>query len=339
MRAVDLRCFVTGGGGGGLGHVMRALTVAEEARRRGWSVAFHLRGDAAAAALVDDAFPRAVQAWQTADDAAAAAGWTLFDTREPIAAELARARSAGARRLVLDRVDHLDDADLTVLPHLHAPRLAHPQVRQGAAYCLVPREIRAAASLEAATRSCVLVSFGGSDPLGLTRLVSRPLARALRAQGAPWKVDCVLGRCFRATRRLLDELRELGWHVHVDLGHREMAALMRRAHFALTGFGTTVYELAHLGVPPLYVTHHRDDRDAAERLEREGVGALLAEGPDFDADVFLRRLGETALDAGWRRAVSARCRDRLGAAQGASRILDALAEHGRPDGRTEERTP
>src|SRR5690606_26581668 len=236
--AVELRCFASGGAGLGLGHVARAIEIGREALARGWRGAVALRGDAEAASLVRERLPGArLECWRDADDAGRPAHWALFDTREPIAAELARAGRAGIRRLVLDRVDTRDDADFTVLPNLHGRPLRHPRVAQGGTWVIVPAELR---ELDGApVRDRVLVTLGGADPHDLTRTVCDPLAEALRRAGtdAPAAVHVVLGRCFGRREALLARLAELGWRVHVDLGRRELGVLMQHAAFAVCGFG------------------------------------------------------------------------------------------------------
>lgn len=321
---IDLRCFVSGGGGLGLGHVQRSLEVAREALARGMRVAMALRGDGPARAIVREQCPAlALELWDTPEDAARPAAWTLFDTREPIVAELAAARRAGARRLVLDRSDCEDDADWTVLPNLHSPRRAHPRISQGAEWCIVAREIRAIANGPELPRDPVLVTLGGSDPHDLTSAVLDPLAKTLAAHSMA-HVDVVIGRCFGSREVALRRVRELGWRMHFDLGRREIGLLMRRAAFAICGFGITVYELACLGTPTVYLVHHDGDAADAERLERKGVGLLGGGGSAFDTAKFQRRLEASALSATWRERSTKLARRHVGDGAGAVRIVERL---------------
>ncbi len=328
MSAPILRCFATAGRRHGLGHWMRTLAIATEAHARGWEVVIHLRGDHDVRRLVREELTDAgLTVWRGPEDCAAPADWVMFDTREPIAADLSRAREAGARSLVLDRIDAVDAADLTVLPNLHSQQLDHPRLVQGAEFCVIGERLRAlAADDPAPLRDRILVTFGGADPRGLTGASAEPLAEALRCRfgaDAP-PVHCVLGRCFRADPALLQRLAALGWRVHAELDRTAMGLLMRRAGFAIAGFGTTVYELACFGVPALYVTHHASDGPDARRLEQRGLGALAAEGSRFDADAFRTRLDQTALDSTWCEHASERARTLVGDGDGATRIVDRL---------------
>jgi spore coat polysaccharide biosynthesis predicted glycosyltransferase SpsG len=323
-RRVDLRCFTSGGGGLGLGHVLRSLEVAREAHARGMRVAMALRGDGPTRAIVRERCPAVeIEPWDAPEDAARPAAWTLFDTRESIAAELAAAARAGARRLVLDRSDHEDAADWTVLPNLHSPPCAHPRISRGAEWCIVAREIRAIASGPELPRDSVLVTLGGSDPHDLTSAILDPLAKALAAHSIA-RVDVVIGRCFGSREVGLQRVRELGWRIHFDLGRHEIGLLMRRAAFAICGFGISVYELACLGTPMVYLVHHDSDTDDAERLERKGVGLLGGGGSAFDAAKFQRRLEASTLSQTWRERAAKLARRHVGDGAGAVRIAERL---------------
>lgn len=325
--AIDLRCFVSGGAGFGLGHVLRTLEICREAVARGMHVAVAVRGDAGARAVVREHCPAIeIESWEAPVDAARPAKWTLFDTREPIAKELSAAAICGARRLVLDRVDCVDNTEWTVLPNLHSRPCKSTRVSQGAEWVIVARELRALArAAQEGSRERVLVTLGGADPHDWTGALLDPLAKAL-TKTELGGVDVVIGRCFGARENALRRVRELGWRAHFDLGRRELGLLMRRAAFAVCGFGVSVYELACLGTPVVYVAHHASDLDDAAALERRGVGLLGGGGDRFDADGFRRRLEASVLSERWRARASRHALRTVGDGAGAVRIVERMRE-------------
>jgi len=325
--AVALRCLVTAGAAHGLGHALRALEVARAAAARGWEVALAVRGDDAARALCAERLPAArIESWDGPDAAARPARHLLFDTRDPIADELRRGAAAGAHRVVLDRTDHLDDAELTVLPNLHGNGRRHPRLLQGGRWCVIPDELRALGpGTPAPGRSGVLVTLGGADPHDLTGALCEPLARAIAASGADvGPVHVVIGRCFGPRPRLRRRLDALGFQAHDPLDRRALGALMQRAVFAVCGFGTTAYELAWFGTPALHLAHRAEDAPEAEALEQIGVGAFGGAAPSLDAEALERRLLETVLDPAWRERRAARARALLGDGRGAERLVEAM---------------
>ncbi len=326
MSGCDLVLALSGGAGLGLGHVMRGAAIAEAAQGRGLAVRVALWGDACAAEALRAELPGVAQApWRSARDLLGAP-WVAFDTRREIALDLAAVRRAGGRSLVLDRLGYEDAADLSVLPALHAPPREHPRVLQGAPWLVLSSALRALAGpVPEPPGRRLLVSLGGADPLGLTGLLAAPLSRGLaRWPGPPPEVHAVLGPGFRQRARLGARLARAGWRVHEAPSRRELLALARGSLGAVLGFGTSVYDLAFLGVPMLYLTHHAADREDAERLAGLGIGALAGEGPTFDAQRFEAALAGTLGHPGWRERAARRGRVLLGDGRGADRILDAL---------------
>lgn len=325
---LDVRFVVSGGSEIGLGHVMRCATIATEARARGLRVGFALRGDErAACALAHDLPGIELADWH---DAAAVVRDTralVFDTRDAIGDELALARATGVRSLVLDRTDHFDAADWSVLPVLHAPRIVHPRVRQGGRWCVLSPAFRGlGVPPYPGERDGVLVTLGGADPLDLTSRIAAELREILCEPAAPasLRADFVIGAAFAERPRLEQELRAQGWRVHAPLSRRAMCALMSRARFALVGFGTTLCELAFMGVPALTLTHHESDLPDAARLEALGIARSAGFGGAFDPARFRDALRSSLFDSDWCRRASTRGRTLLGDGAGAGRIVDLL---------------
>jgi spore coat polysaccharide biosynthesis predicted glycosyltransferase SpsG len=321
----DLRCVVSGGPAEGLGHAMRAAALAAEARRRGLGVAFAVAGDAARAAVARELPGVPIEAWTGAAPPAPVARWSVFDTTQPLAAALDAVRKQRGRTLVLDRVDQLEACDLCVLPVAHAAPLSHPRLLQGAEYCVLAPLFRAAPVPDhPGTRDLLLVTLGGADPRGLTPAVCAAAERAgLLAGGLSG--HCVVGPAFTGAPGLAQALCERGWSVHSGVSREAMRELMARAQGAVAGFGTTLYELAWMGVPCVFLTHHARDVADAARLEARGFGASAGFGGELEAGPLCALLARTLGDAAWRARASAAGRARLGDGDGAGRILEAMA--------------
>ena len=325
-----LRFAVSGGSGVGLGHVMRCAAIAADARARGLRVTFALDGDEHAEEALRGEIPGAhVEAWKEARDLARPTDWVVFDSRRDLIPHLRAARRASARTAVLDRLDYLEEADVSVLPVLHAAPSDHPRVMQGARYCVTAPAVRDLdpTPYRVATRNVVLVTLGGADPLALTARVTPEVARCLSTwpENEPRReLHCVIGPAFRDRAQLARTLRGQHWHVHEAPSRSELAEMMNRSLFCVVGFGTTVYDLAYMGVPMVYVTHHRSDTEDACRLSEQGIGMLGANGSSFDAVEFRGVLARTLLDPDWRVRSSARGRELLRDGNGGGRILDEL---------------
>jgi spore coat polysaccharide biosynthesis predicted glycosyltransferase SpsG len=121
----------------------------------------------------------------------------------------------------------------------------------------------------------------------------------------------------------------MGCRLRRGPGRGELASLMARSLLAVSAFGTSLHDLATLGVPVVYWTHRASDLADARRLEAAGHGALGGDGAGFSPAECEALLGRTVLDPAWRVRASAQGRALLAPADGARRIV-TLMETGVP---------
>jgi len=160
--------------------------------------------------------------------------------------------------------------DLADLPALHADlvvnaaptaaALAYSRIAPGAtlllgpAYAPLRREFRLArqraAGVPVGARNAVLVSFGGSDPLGLTEPVTIALADRLPASV---RLLVAVGAGLPEPDRLRASLAKLGDRLCLHLDAQDMAVLMASSGLAVAAAGGTAGELAALGIPSVLV--------------------------------------------------------------------------------------
>jgi spore coat polysaccharide biosynthesis predicted glycosyltransferase SpsG len=326
---VRIRFLVSGGADVGLGHVMRTAVLAAEARRQGHGVTVVVRGDAAAHSALAAELPGApIEPWHDAGSAVSPAGAIVIDSPEDIRAELMSARQRGVRSLVLDRLDHLDHADATVLPVLHGPSIEHPRLFQGAIYLAIAPAVRAAGPAPyPGERAIALITAGGADPLGMTAPLTEALRLALRDRPDAPAIHVVVGPAFANGNTVARQLAGPKTYVHRALSRAALAALMAQSRFALAGFGTSVYDLALLGTPTVYWTHRASDVEAADRLEARGVGASGGSGTQLIPAAIAAALARTVLRDDWCAAASLRGQRLVSPADGARALLRLLDPH------------
>lgn len=274
----------------GIGHVMRCLALAEALRDGGDTPVF-------AAACLPEALSRRILDGGHALRAVQAA--TPGDASD-LASTIELARDVGAGGVVLDGY-HFDEgwrqvlrravpplllfddladgqaltADLVVnyspaafaLPYgTLAPRAA---LLLGPSYAPLRREIldaRDAARLPLLQRARLLISFGGSDPTGLTQEVLAALPALLPPSVA---IDVVCGPGTAGLDAVRAAAAPHASRVALHLAPPDLANLMAGAGLALTAGGVTMGELAALGVPSL-VCVAVDNQDPGARAAAEG---------------------------------------------------------------------
>jgi spore coat polysaccharide biosynthesis predicted glycosyltransferase SpsG len=334
MNSKTLWLRVDGGAAIGLGHVARALALAEEAAGRGLRPRFALNDDDAARALVRRrGFADVATAPPTLDEEvrflvdAVGGGPLVTDLRDKDPAFYRRLREAGVWTCAVDDMGEPITAHVVVnggaaAGFARCEELWPPQrFLVGTAYIpLPPAFAEEPPAADDPGRTRLLVTFGGTDADDYTR-------RALAALSslAPLDVDLALGPAYP----FVDEARALaaeGSHrVEVHAPAADMLPFYRRARLALAAGGITQYELLSCGVPTVSVPHvAREEAECAAFAEAGAVAtfppAELAVGGAVVGEV--KRLWG---DAGRRRAMAAAGR-RLVDGRGAVRVIDAIAE-------------
>jgi spore coat polysaccharide biosynthesis protein SpsF len=267
-----------GGGNFGLGHLRRSLALARALRdEQGFGVLF--AAPAEIGSIIHDAgfslrtglLPRDVATERKFDLAIADVKDSL--TREDVAMLAARIAAVAV----------IDDGTDRRLAATHA---YYPPVPQACALDWTGSECKARIGWE----WCVLgfdpahwsrqreagrivVSMGGSDPLGLTQVAVEAL-KQLSARQA----DFIIGPAFAAPQVLASQIDRVSPSFHALTEVRDLPAVFARAELALVAFGVTACELAGLGVPAIYLPMSQDHLDSASAFVEAGMGEVLPLG-------------------------------------------------------------
>jgi spore coat polysaccharide biosynthesis predicted glycosyltransferase SpsG len=180
----------------------------------------------------------------------------------------------------------------------------------GPRYALVRSEFRAPVAAPAEGRR-VLVTFGGSDPFGLTRRVARILAGAAR-------VRAVVGPSMAPPEAPGVELVR-------GADARAMAALMRDADVAVGAAGSTAWELCLVGLPAVLLLCAENQAPLGALLQRRGAALCLGPHEQASDERIAAAVEELLADAP-RRAEMARRARTLVDGRGAERVVAALGE-------------
>lgn len=293
--------YCDGGGAIGFGHVKRCLTLARSLRdREGFGVVFALNGEMEAAdairaagfeTLVLPAMGKTAALAKFAD--ARKPDMLIVDARDSLSRETMNRLTA---KIEIAAV--IDDGSDRRFAATHAYYPPVPQVaelawkgartivRVGWEWALLGFDPAKVIGGSAAKRERpnLVVSMGGSDPLDLTRLAARALAKV----GTPFKARFVIGPGFRNPAHLTREIESLSPNFETVRDVTDLGAEFAAADLALVTFGVTAYELAALGVPALYLALSDDHALSATSFERAGMGTGLGLGRVLRAEDIAR---------------------------------------------------
>jgi UDP-2,4-diacetamido-2,4,6-trideoxy-beta-L-altropyranose hydrolase len=114
----------------------------------------------------------------------------------------------------------------------------------------------------------VLVTLGGSDPVNATI----PVLQALnRISSLDLQVRVLCGPANPHRGQLESVARQSPWPCHICSTVEKMPGLMAWADLAITGAGSTCWELAFMGTPAVALVLAENQRAIAEKLERAGT--------------------------------------------------------------------
>jgi spore coat polysaccharide biosynthesis predicted glycosyltransferase SpsG len=282
----------------GFGHVARTAALIEEVATRGDEPLALFGGDDSLRSWVRDrGIPAEVKDWSPTD--------LLHATEDPrvravvidgpqLAVDLLpKLADHHVPTILLDDAGHVPCSVTAVVNHnVHAPQLAAsypPASRRllGRRYLLLRRDIRrymrgSCRPLHGAARLRVVITFGGSDPVGAT---ARTLA--LLPPDRPLELVVIAGPGFRdedALQLAAATARDAGHIVDIRRAPDDPGALFVSADAAITSAGGTLGELAYLGCPALAFAIVPDQVAPARAQVRNGLIASGRTWADADDD-------------------------------------------------------
>lgn len=305
----------------GTGHAMRCLALAKAWQRTGGRV-YCLMAESIPA--LEERFAReginvtrsamvpgtVTDADQTVAEARrVGAAWLVVDGYRFEPDYIRKLKAAGLRVLSLDDDGRFDfyAADVVLNQNIsensamYEKREPFTRLLLGSEYVLLRPEFlaepRDREHPEAARK--VLVTMGGSDPENVTRKVVLALlrskanfeARIVVGSGNPWH----------------DQLQVLAAQrpgFQLERSPANMAPLMRWADIAISGAGSTCWELAYLGLPAIVIALSQDQQGIARGLAENEVARSLGWHANLSEERISEALNSLLSDLGQRRAMS-----------------------------------
>ena len=327
----------------GLGHVMRCLALAQAWQDAGGSAVFAMGtgGEAIAERLRPeqvDVQTLAAEAGSlrdaqaTAEQAVAAgAEWRVVDGYHFGGDYQRLLKESRLRVLCVDDTGALDHywADLVLNQNLHADeslyqrREPYTELLLGTRYTLLRREFLGWRDWKRElppTARRLLVTLGGGDPENVTLKVLHALDRLglpdLEAVG-------VLGENNPHRDSLEAAAANSSVRIELKRGATDMSDLMASADAAVSGGGSTCWEMAFMGVPSVVVGLADNQRGIAEGLARYGSVLNLGWHGELSHAAISRALNTVLFDAELRYRMSM-LSSQLVDSGGAKRVLKAV---------------
>jgi len=220
-------------------------------------------------------------------------------------------------------------ADIVLNQNLHAvesmytQRESYTRLLLGAPYILLRRDFTASREPERPINPVgqrLLISMGGSDPDNITAKVVEMLHR-LEVPG--WEAVAVLGQGSPHFADLKDVIESAALPIQLEQNVADMAKWMRWADLAITAGGTTIWELAFMGLPAVAMTRGEHERLLLQGAVREGIAIDVGPFQAVETQNLRSIVASLAFDEGRRRRMSEAGRAFVDG-RGAARVVESM---------------
>nr|WP_264194060.1 UDP-2,4-diacetamido-2,4,6-trideoxy-beta-L-altropyranose hydrolase [Marinomonas algarum] len=230
----------------GMGHRVRCQALAQALVELGWTCCFVVDRRYQAFAAANDYF---IDSEAECLALASNADLMILDHYGYLADDITALFQAQPNLLVLDDMNDRGDFSakwvLNPINQTYSANVEHALI--GSQYALLRPEFLARSTQFNHASNQLLITLGGTDPLALTL----PILQALNARGfLMTDIQVLLGSSAKnadAVKRFCQDHA-----IALEQGLSDVTPLMGRAKMAISAAGSTLYELACLGVPTIF---------------------------------------------------------------------------------------
>ncbi len=168
----------------------------------------------------------------------------------------------------------------------------------------------------------ILLTFGGSDPSGLTSRAMNAIA-ALDCRDLEIKV--VIGQTNKETDLITKSASQMPFPCEICQAVDDMAPLFSWADLALGTAGSTCWEMAYFGIPMILIIAAENQKLVAAGLARRGAAINLGSGQKLRSGVLTKTTQNLIFDQDKRRSMAETARSLIDG-RGALRVVERLAK-------------
>ncbi len=323
----------------GTGHVMRCLALANACREAGMATSFigYITDDILLARIsrqehqVNLLTEHNRNVWL--NNLNPNTTWVILDGYEFNCADHRKIRDTGKKLLVIDDMANLEsyDADVILNQNFHAnaehyKQTNHVKMLMGPKFAMLRQEFIEFTVAEMRPEvSRLLVTLGGSDPLGIGLIVLEALTKI---HNHSFEVLFIAGSSNPNLEKLTayaELANSYGHQVNVQHYTEQMPNAMAWADFGIIAAGSTSLEVAYMGLPTIVIVLAENQAAIASAMHRLGIAESLGWYDQLNAQIIANAIIHLANSASQRISMSQGGRSMVDG-QGARRIASIFAE-------------
>lgn len=161
-------------------------------------------------------------------------------------------------------------SDIVVNPNVYAEKKRYnnniSKYLLGGQYCILRDEFRKRSSKNIKVKAeNILITMGGTDVNNVTPFIIKAINEIPGIN-----INVIVGKGFE-NRELIEESCKNGQNIKLIYNPKDMRILMESADVCISSSGSTLYELASLGVPTLFVIQADNQLRLAEYMEKNKI--------------------------------------------------------------------
>jgi len=226
-----------------------------------------------------------------------------------------------------DRVLHVD---MIINQNLGSDQLEYKTINQpklflGAQYALLRKNILKARRKKESNR--IIMSFGGGEVYGRIK----GFFEILLALDKDLDVDILVDFVISGNSNSIDKIRNIlttceRLKFNFIENRLDLSPYIARADFAVTAAGSTVFELACMGVPQIVFVINKNQEITGQKINETGLGTCLDDISNLDIHILRKTFFTFLHDDHMKQSIS-RQAQKLIDGKGAQRVADGILDH------------
>jgi len=229
-----------------------------------------------------------------------------------------------------DLADRVFNVDMIINQNLGSDQLNYnfttlPKLFLGEKYALLRENILSARRKK--ENKHIFMSFGGGEVYERIKKLLDIMLRIDKELNEKITIDFILSgkkENKKQIRKLLTMFKRLKFNLVEN--QMDLSPYLARADFAVTAAGSTVFELAYLGVPQIVFVIDKNQEISGQKINEMGLGICLGNIYDVDKDIFSNTFNSFLYDGNMKQNISKQSQSIIDG-RGAQRVADGILKH------------
>lgn len=227
-----------------------------------------------------------------------------------------------------DLADRFFNVDIIINQNLGSDKLVYnsinvPKIYTGEKYALLRKNILSA--IPGKGKKNIFMSFGGGEVFERINILLNIMLTIDKELDEKITIDFVLSEGNKSQiKKILLMFENIKFNFIEN--KLDLSKYFKRADFAITAAGSTVFELAYLGIPQIVFVIDKNQKINGEKINEMGLGVCLGNINNLDKKIFSQTFNSFLYDSKMKKNISNKAKLIIDG-RGAQRISDSILKY------------